>query len=259
LNNADSLLALEGIVTIGGVQATDNASSGKGIQVVESATLGSFDLTATSFLDIAANKTINGPITVQSNGELNISGSGEYLGNMELAGGKLRVDSNRDLTGTVSVTASSEIIVPASYSLVLNQTGTLPLGGSTLSSSGAGKLKFEKAINVSGGELEVSNGALDFVSGGSVAGLTLESATLVLSDDLTVGDNLTTSGTDPTLQLNGNTFDLSGTSVQMQLGTGLVLDNVSTSANTGLLLTADATLPVVRRSPLAASIFKIKH
>ena len=71
----------------------------------------------------------------------------------------------------------------------------------------------------------------------SVAGLTLESATLVLSDDLTVGDNLTTSGTDPTMQLNG-TLDLTGTGVQMQLGTGLVLDNVSTSANTGLLLTA---------------------
>jgi len=192
-------------------------------------------------LDIAANKTINGPITLQNDADLTIKGSGEYLGDMKLAGGKFRVDSNRDLTGTVSVTASSEIIVPASYSLVLNQTGTLPLGGSTLSSSGAGKLKFEKAINVSGGELEVSSGTLDFVSGGSVAGLTLKSATLVLSDDLTVGDNLTTSGTDPTLQLNGS-LDLTGTGVQMQLGTGLVLDNVSTSANTGLLLTADATL-----------------
>ena len=147
-------------------KATDNATSGKGIQVVESATLGSFDLTATSFLDIAANKTINGPITLNNNADLQISGSGEYLGDMKLAGGKFRVDSNRNLTGTVSVTASSEIIVPQSYSLVLNQTGALALGGSTLSSSGAGKLKFEKAINVSGGELEVSSGALDFVSGG---------------------------------------------------------------------------------------------
>jgi len=223
---------------------------------VESATLGSFDLTATSFLDIAANKTINGPITLQNNADLQISGNGEYLGNMELAGGKFRVDSNRDLTGTVSVTASSEIIVPQSYSLVLNQTGTLPLGGSTLSSSGAGKLKFENAINVSGGELEVSSGTLDFVSGGSVAGLTLESATLVLSDDLTVGDNLTTSGTDPTMQLNG-TLDLTGTGVQMQLGTGLVLDNVSTSANTGLLLTADATL--TRGSPFTLGSINLQN
>ena len=93
LNNADSLLSLEGIGTIGNVNATDNATSGKGIQVVESATFGSFDLTATSFLDIAANKTINGPITLQSNdADLQISGSGEYLGDMELAGGKFRVD-----------------------------------------------------------------------------------------------------------------------------------------------------------------------
>ena len=152
--------------------------------------------------------------------------------------------------------SSSEIIVPASYSLVLNQTGALPLGGSTLSLSGAGKLKFENAINVTDGELEVSSGTLDFVSGGSVAGLTLESATLVLSDDLTVGDNLTTSGTDPTLQLNG-TLDLTGTGVQMQLGTGLVLDNVSTSANTGLLLTADATL--TRGSPFTLGSINLQN
>ena len=63
LSNADSLLSLEGIGTIGGVRATVNANSGKGIQAVESATLGSFELAATSYLDIAASKTINGPIT----------------------------------------------------------------------------------------------------------------------------------------------------------------------------------------------------
>ena len=73
LNNADSLLSLEGIVTIGGVNATDNATSGKGIQVMESATLGSFDLTATSFLDIAASKTINGPITLNNLSLIHIS------------------------------------------------------------------------------------------------------------------------------------------------------------------------------------------
>ncbi|SVB60837.1 uncharacterized protein METZ01_LOCUS213691, partial [marine metagenome] len=44
LNNADSLLSLEGIGTIGVVRATVNANSGKGIQAVESATLGSFEL-----------------------------------------------------------------------------------------------------------------------------------------------------------------------------------------------------------------------
>ena len=141
LNNADSLLSLEGIVTIGGVQATDNASSGKGIQVVESATLGSFDLTATSFLDIAANKTINGPITVQSNGELNISGSGEYLGNMELAGGKFSATDNQTLSGTLSITANSELRVLENYTLVLNQSGGLPLGANTLTLSGGGTLQ----------------------------------------------------------------------------------------------------------------------
>ncbi|MDG2065555.1 MAG: hypothetical protein P8L36_11245, partial [SAR324 cluster bacterium] len=266
LNNADSLLSLEGIGTIGVVRATVNANSGKGIQAVESATLGSFELAATSFLDIAASKTINGPIKLQNNGDLTIKGSGEYLGDLELAGGKFRVDSDvnvpvRDLAGTLSITANSEIIVPQSYSLVLNQTGTLPLGGSTLSSSGAGKLKFEKVINVSGGELEVSSGTLHFVSGGSggstVSVLALEGATLVLNGNLSIGDKLKTSGDDPTLQLNGNNLDLSGNNVQLELGTGLVLDGVLTGTNTELLLTEDSTIS--RASPFTLGSINLQN
>ena len=262
LNDPDSLLSLEGIGTIGGVRATVNANSDKGIQVVESSTLGSFDLSATSYLNVSESKTINGPITLQNNGDLTIKGSGEYLGDMKLAGGKFRVDSDvnvpvRDLTGTLSITASSEIIIPQDYSLDLNQTGGMNLGGDVLSLSGAGALNFKNSIDITNGELKVSSGTLNYANGGTTDKLTLESATLVLNGDLSIGDKLKTSGNDPTLQLNGNSLDLSGTNVKLELGTGMGLDGISTGTNTELLLTSDSTIS--RATPISLGSINLQN
>ena len=132
LNNADSLLALEGIGTIGNVKATANANSSKGLHVSSSAALGQYDVSAVSYLDIAASQTLSGQLNLQSGGELNISGSGEYTGDIALAGGKFSATDDQTLSGTLSITADSELAVSEDYTLTLSQTGGLSLGGNTL-------------------------------------------------------------------------------------------------------------------------------
>jgi len=96
-------------------------TSGKGIKVTSSATLGDYDLSAESYLDIAEDKTLAGQLNLQSNGELNISGSGEYTGDIALAGGKFSAVDDQELSGTLSVTADSELSVASGYILELSQ------------------------------------------------------------------------------------------------------------------------------------------
>ena len=60
LNDANSLLTLAGILTIGDVEGTAASNTGKGIQVSSSATLGDYDLSAVSYLYLAANQTLAG-------------------------------------------------------------------------------------------------------------------------------------------------------------------------------------------------------
>ena len=107
LNHANSLLSLAGILVIGDVDGTTASNSGKGIKVTSSATLGDYDLSAVSYLDIAANKTLAGQLNLQSNGELNISGLGRYTGDIALAGGKFSATDSQVLNGTLSITADS--------------------------------------------------------------------------------------------------------------------------------------------------------
>ncbi len=150
--------------------------------------------------------------------------------------------NNKDLTGTLSLSANSELNVPQGTALVINQSGNLSLSQKTLAFSGEGKLTFQNSINISDGELQAGDGTLEFNTGGSVAKLTLESTTLELQDDLIVGEIFKTTGTEPTLQFNNNSLDLTSENVQMQLGTSLDLNDISTSENTALLLSADSTL-----------------
>jgi len=68
MNNADSLLSLAGILTIRDVDGTTASNSGKGIQVISSATIGDYDLSAVSYLYLAANQTLAGQLNLQTNG-----------------------------------------------------------------------------------------------------------------------------------------------------------------------------------------------
>jgi len=112
LNHANSLLSLAGILVIGDVDGTTASNpSGKGIKVTSSATLGDYDLSAVSYLDIAANKTLAGQLNLQSNGEMNISGLGRYTGDIALAGGKFSATDSQVLSGSLSITADSELRV----------------------------------------------------------------------------------------------------------------------------------------------------
>ena len=116
------------------------SNSGKGIQVTSSATLGDYDLSAVSYLSIAANKTLAGQLNLQTNGELKTSGDGQYIGDIALAGGKFSATDNQVLGGTLSITADSELTVSQGYTLTLSQSGGLALGANTLTLSGGGTL-----------------------------------------------------------------------------------------------------------------------
>jgi len=140
LDNADSLLTLAGILTIGDVEGTAASSSGKGIHVTSSATLGDYDLSAESYLAIAEDQTLGGQLNLQTNGELKTSGDGQYIGDIALAGGKFSATDNQVLGGTLSITADSELTVSQNYTLTLSQTGGLALGANTLTLSGGGSL-----------------------------------------------------------------------------------------------------------------------
>ena len=140
LNNADSLLSLSGILTIRDVDGTAASNSGKGIQVTSSATLGEYDLSAVSYLSLAANKTLAGQLNLQSGGELKTSGDGQYIGDIALAGGKFSATDSQVLGGTLSITADSELKVSQGYTLTLSQSGGLALGANTLTISGGGSL-----------------------------------------------------------------------------------------------------------------------
>ena len=132
LNNADSLLSLAGILTIGDVDGTAASNSGKGIEVTSSATMGDYDLSAVSYLSLAANQTLAGQLNLQTNGELKTSGAGQYIGDIALAGGKFSATDNQVLGGTLSITADSELTVSQGYTLTLSQAGGLALGGNKL-------------------------------------------------------------------------------------------------------------------------------
>ena len=140
LNNADSLLSLSGILVIGDVDGTAASNSGKGIKVISSATIGDYDLSAVSYLSLAANQTLAGQLNLQTNGELKTSGDGQYIGDIALAGGKFSATDNQVLGGTLSITADSELTVSQNYTLTLSQTGGLALGANTLTLSGGGSL-----------------------------------------------------------------------------------------------------------------------
>ena len=59
------------------------------------------------------------------------------------------------------------------------------------------------------------------------------------------------------MQLNGKNLDLSATNVKIELGTGLVMDGVSTSTNTALILTSDASLS--RGSPFTLGTVNLQN
>jgi len=140
LNDANSLLSLAGILVIGDVDGTAASNSGKGIQVTSSATIGDYDLSAVSYLSIAANKTLAGQLNLQSGGVLKTSGDGQYTGDIALAGGKFSATDSQVLSGTLSITADSELAVSENYTLTLSQSGGLALGANTLTLSGGGSL-----------------------------------------------------------------------------------------------------------------------
>jgi len=165
LNDANSLLSLAGILTIRDVDGTAASNSGKGIQVTSSATIGDYDLSAVSYLSLAANKTLAGQLNLHSGGVLKTSGDGQYIGDIALAGGKFSATDNQVLCGTLSITADSELTVSQNYTLTLSQTGGLALGANILTLSGGGSLvSGELTLNYSSSKLILNSITVDNVS-----------------------------------------------------------------------------------------------
>jgi len=238
LNDANSLLSLAGILTIGDVEGTAASNTGKGIQVSSSATLGDYDLSAESYLAIAANKTLAGQLNLQSNGELNISGLGRYTGDIALAGGKFSAVDDQELSGTLSVTADSELSVASGYILELSQDGGLSLGANTLTLSGGGNLESGGlTLNDADSKLLLNSITVDSVST-SLASLGLDVDANSTVTSLTVGH------TTPVSIASGKT--LSG-AITVSAGS-IKLDEAGTLGSTvsmsGGTLDADETLTV---------------
>ena len=192
LNDADSLLSLAGILTIGDVEGTAASNTGKGILVSSSATLGDYDLSAESYLAIANLQTLAGQLNLKSGGELNISGDGRYTGDIALAGGKFSAVDDQELIGTLSITADSELSVASGYIIELSQTGGLSLGANTLTLSGGGSLEsggltlndadsklLLNSITVDSVSTSLANSGLDVDANSTVSSLTVGHTTPV--------------------------------------------------------------------------------
>jgi len=236
LNDVNSLLSLAGILTIGDVEGTAASDTGKGIQVTSSATLGTFDLTVVSNLDIAADKTLAGQLNLQSNGELNISGLGQYTGDIALAGGKCSAVDDQVLSGTLSITADSELSVASGYILELSQTGGLSLGANTLTLSGGGNLESGGlTLNDADSKLLLNSITVDSVS------TSADNSGLDVDNNSTVS-SLTVAHTTPVSIASGKT--LSG-AITVSAGS-LKLDETGTLASTiamsGGTLDTDASM-----------------
>jgi len=239
LNNADSLLSLAGILVIGDVDGTTASNPNKGIQVTSSATLGDYDLSAVSYLSIAANKTLAGQLNLQTNGELKTSGDGQYIGDIALAGGKFSATDNQVLGGTLSITADSELSVSQTHILTLSQTGGLALGANTLTLSGGGSL-------VSGG-LTLNNASskllLNSITVDNVSTTVDNSLGVDVDNDSTI-TSLSVANITPVSIASGKT--LSG-AITLKAGS-IKLDETGTLASTvemgGGTLDADESLTV---------------
>ncbi|MCS5580477.1 MAG: hypothetical protein NZ837_08085, partial [Gammaproteobacteria bacterium] len=239
LNNADSLLALEGIGTIGNVKATANANSSKGLHVSSSAALGQYDVSAVGYLEIAASQTLSGQLNLQSGGELNISGSGEYTGDIELAGGKFSATDDQTLSGTLSITADSELAVSEDHTLTLSQTGGLSLGGNTLTLIGGGTLQSGGLkLNNASSKLLLNSITVDSVS------TSADSLGLKIDDNSTIS-SLSVSNLTPVSITDGKS--LSGGITVNTGGTVQLADNGTLASNismNGGKLDADNSLTI---------------
>ena len=84
---------------------------------------------------------MHGQLNLKTNGELKTSGDGQYIGNIELAGGKFSATDNQVLGGTLSVTADSELTVSQGYTLTQSAGWwACNLGANALTISGGGSL-----------------------------------------------------------------------------------------------------------------------
>jgi len=223
LNDANSLLSLAGILVIGDVDGTTASNPNKGIQVTYSATIGDYDLSAVSYLSIAANKTLAGQLNLQTNGELKTSGDGQYIGDIALAGGKFNATDNQVLGGTLSITADSELTVSDNYTLTLSQAGGLSLGANTLTLSGGGSL----------------------VSGG----LTLNDASSkLLLNSITV-DNVSTSA-----NILGLDVDNNSTVTSLSVGYITPVSIASSKSLSGAITVTAGSLKLTEAGTLASSV-----
>jgi len=261
LNDADSLLSLAGILTIGDVEGTAASNTGKGIQVSSSATLGDYDLSAESYLSIAANKTLAGQLNLQSGGELNISGLGRYTGDIALAGGKFSATDNQVLGGTLSIAGDSELTVSQGHILTLSQTGGLALGANTLTLSGGGSLvSGGLALNNADSKLLLNSMTVDNVStsannlgidvdnNSTVTSLSVANITPVsIADGKTLSGGITVSAGSIKLSEAGTL----ASTISMSGGT-LDADNSSTLSGT-LTQSGDITIDVADTKTLTYS------
>ncbi|MGK5095537.1 hypothetical protein WDW89_26435, partial [Deltaproteobacteria bacterium TL4] len=140
LNDAASELQLNGGGTLGVVTvSTAISAAGKGLDVDESLTITTLNLSASLPIDVASGKTltVTSGLSVDSGETLKLNGTGTLASAVVLNAGTLAVDDSLSITGNITHTAAS--IIDIADTKTLSYSGNaVNLGAFTLMLPGAG-------------------------------------------------------------------------------------------------------------------------
>ncbi len=178
LNNANSLLQIDGTNTINNVAVGDtDINSGKGITANESSTITTLTTANTFYVNVASSKTLSSTnaFTLDSGDTLNLTG-----------GGSLSLGSSFTLNGSVVTSESSSLSLAGGVS----GTGSLDISNGSLVTSGSVANTIALSSN-SSSSITLNTGSSLSVGGSQAFALVLNGGTLNVSSNLSLSGNIT--------------------------------------------------------------------
>ncbi len=195
LNDADSLLQLDGGTNVSAATVTVQSNASKGFDINGASTLGTLTLSASSRLDIASGITftVSNTISLGSSIDLSLNNTGTLSASITLNGGSFTTAQSMTLSGNLTVSASSSIF-PTN---TLTYSGAaIDIGGNTLTVSGSGTFSNTNAL-----QLNDANSLL-LLSGGP----TISSVSATTTSNTGKGITVDTNTTITTLTITGQPF-----------------------------------------------------
>jgi len=241
LNHADSLLTLDGTVTIGKASVTASSNTGKGLSINTSSNISSLTVLADTELNIADGITLSGATEISAGTTLTLSSTGTFGSTLNLSG-TLEAGANLTVSGLISVAGNSAVSIPAAGTTLIYSGGNLNVGAHTLSIGGAGTFS-----NATGSPLvlDVADSILSLTGNGTISGpIKLESGTFKSTGSPTVSGAMTQYSdatievsTNQTLTYSGAPFSLGANTLTLTGGGTLMSGGLDlNNANSKLLL-----------------------